>query len=358
MKRPMFRIVLSVLFALGMMFSVLYSVTKYTEWKRLSTEDSVTVSTPMTRVAADVKHSVYGIYNTTEKGAASGSGFVYKIDDEKGYLLTNAHVVEGAKELKVFFEVGAMVPAHLEGMDENFDLAVISVKRSDLPSDAKAIPMSEEELPLGADVLAMGTPLDMTFYNTTTVGVISGRSRVFVEQTVKDKALYYNDFLQVDAAINHGNSGGPLFNQKGEVIGINARGLSGDTDSPISNLAFSIPQYVIKSVLPYIEKGESKPILLLGIAPDGYYDNSYESLVQKENSAGNTIAHVQSGSPAERAGLKVGDIITSLNGSNDVKTPDIARTLMRSTKGDTLNMKVKRHGSDVDIKVVLDTEVR
>ncbi|MGL4662990.1 MAG: S1C family serine protease [Culicoidibacterales bacterium] len=358
MKKRIFRILFSVLLVVGMMSAVLYSVTKYVDWKKLTVQDSVTVNTPMTRVTAEVKNSVYGIYNVSDKGRASGSGFIYKIDGDKGYLLTNAHVVKDAKELHVFFETGAMIPAKLEGRDENFDLAVVSVNKADLQPGAKAIPLSEEMPELGADVLAMGTPLHMTFYNTTTVGVISGVSRVFIENTVRDKALHYNDFLQVDAAINHGNSGGPLFNQKGEVIGVNARGIAGDTESPVSNLSFSIPVYVIKSVLPYIEKGESKSILSLGIAIDGYYEESYGSLVEKKNDAGNTVSYVQVNSPAEKAGFAIGDIIVSLDGSQNIKTTDIAHKLINSKKGDILHFQVKRGGQTIPLDVNLNKEVK
>lgn len=341
-----------------MMSAVLYSVTKYVERKKITTQDAVTVSTPMTRVATEVQHSVYGIQNQSAKGVASGSGFLYKVDDKKGYLLTNAHVVEETQKLQVFFEAGAMISAQLEGKDENFDLAVVSVNKADLPSKAKAIALGEADVTLGEVVLAMGTPLSMTFYNTTTVGVVSGTSRVFVESTVDDKAVYYNDFIQVDAAINHGNSGGPLFNQKGEVVGVNARGIAGDTETPISNLAFSIPAYVIKAVLPYIEKGEKKPILYLGIATDGYYEGSYVSVVEKQNDGGNTVSYVQGGSPAANAGFVVGDIITELDGQTDVKTTTIARKMMEAEKGTVLNFKVKRGEKTLDIKVTLDKEVQ
>lgn len=352
------RMSISILFVLAVFAGVLYSVTKDVEWKQKNTQDSVTVNTPMTEVAANVKNSVYGIYNITEKGKYSGSGFVYKIDNDKAYLLTNAHVVEATKELRVFFEVGAMVKANLEGKDENFDLAVVSIQASDLPQGAKAISLSETIPALGDDVLAMGTPLDAAFYNTTTAGVISGTSRVFIEKTVKDGAVYFNDFLQLDAAINHGNSGGPLFNQKGEVIGVNARGIAGDTESPVANLAFSIPVYVIKAVLPHIEKGESKPILNLGLVIDGLYDESYGSIVQKENAAGNTVAFVASDSPAQKAGFATGDIITHIDGSSDVSTRAVAQKLLQSTKGTTIEFKVLRSGETKTLSVTLDTEVR
>lgn len=358
MKKRLLHIGFTVLFSLGMMSAVLYSVTKYVEKKKLTTQDSVTVSTPMTRIAKEAQHAVYGIQNQSDEGVASGSGFLYKVDDEKGYLLTNAHVVDKTKKLQVFFEVGAMIDAKLEGKDENFDLAVVSVNKSELPKEAKVLSLSNDNLTLGEDVLAMGTPLSTAFYNTTTVGVISGLSRVFIEKTVADKVIYYNDFLQVDAAINHGNSGGPLFNQKGEVIGVNSRGIAGDTETPVSNLAFSIPIYVIKAVLPYIEKGERKPILSLGLATDGYYEGSYESVVEKQNDGGNTVSYVESGSPAANAGFKVGDIITQFDGNADVKTTTIARKVLEARKGATLVFQVKRGSETLSMSVKLDKEVQ
>lgn len=352
------RILISILLAVVLGLAVFFSVSKDANWKLNNTKEAVSVSTPMTRIANDADKSVYGIYNKMESGGARGSAFIYKVDGDKAYLLTNAHVVEKTRELKVYFRNGSQIDAHLEGADTNFDLAVVSVKRSELPSEAKAIKLSDEEPTRGDDVIAMGTPIDPEFYNTTTRGVVSGVGRAFAKTSSKDKSVYFQDYIQVDAAINHGNSGGPLFNKKGEVIGINTLIRSGSVSSPVSNIALSIPTHIIKEVIPYIERNEVKPIPVLGILVDGIYTldgkSSVFNIVDKGEAPGNFILEVFPQSAAERAGLKKGDIITEIAGDKNVATTAITRKIMKAKKGETIEFKVSRNGNIQTLSATLD----
>lgn len=346
---------------IGVLFTVatLYGVTKNIEWKKATAGETVTVSTPSTRVAQNVEKSVYAILNERKDGKGSlGSGFLYKIDDEKAYFLTNAHVVYETKKLDIFFETGKPVEAQVVGKDVNYDIAVISILKTDLPLNSKVLPIAENDLVLGEEVVAMGTPLDLNFLNTTTYGVVSGESRVFIETSDRDSRIYYNDFVQIDAAINHGNSGGPLFNLKGEVVGINARGFTGNEKKPISNVGFSIPAYVIRDVLPYIEKGEEKPILSLGLFIDGMNDEFNFSISEKPNAAGNYVIGIERGAPADRAGFQVGDVIVEVDGKPNVTTKAISKKMFSMNKGETLAMKVIRNGEVKTLNVKLDETVK
>lgn len=356
------RIVLSVIVVACAGAATMYAVTKDVDWKRFNTSESVIVSTQGTRVAQSIEKSVYGILNKDTKGQmSSGSGFIYKIDGDTAYLLTNAHVVEDADELKVFFEAGALVDAKVVGEDKNFDVALVKMDKKYLPEGARALPLNEKGYKTGDEVLAMGTPLGAEFFNTTTLGVVSGESRIFVEKTEQDELTYYNEFIQVDAAINHGNSGGPLLNMSGEVVGINTRKLSGDVESPISNLGFAVPSHVVRSVIPYIQKGKEKPILEFGVALDGMNIHksieNVKSLYKKEDVAGNRISAIDKGSVAEKAGLQVGDIITEVDGSTDVRTSVFARKMLTLKQGDKMSLKVFRGGTVVPLNVTLEKEM-
>lgn len=352
------RIISTIIVAIFFIMATLYSVAKNVEWKKTSAGETVTVSTPSTRVAQNVEKSVYAIFNERNDGAgALGSGFLYKTDDENAYLLTNAHVVYKEAQLKVFFEAGKPVEAKVVGVDTNYDIAVVSIKKSNLPSNAKVLPIAQDDLELGEEVVAMGTPLDLNFLNTTTYGVVSGESRVFIETTKKDDRTYYNDFVQIDAAINHGNSGGPLFNLDGEIVGINARGFTGDSRKPISNVGFSIPAYVIRGVLPYIEKGETKPILSFGVIIDGIYSRA-NPITKKDSAAGNYVAAVEPKTPAERAGFQKEDIIIEVDGKSSVSTKLITKKLFSLKRGDSIEVKVLRKGAVVPIHVTFDETVK
>lgn len=339
--------------------ATMYSITKNIEWKKATAGETITVSTPSTRVAQKVNKSVYAIMNERRDGSgALGSGFVYKVDNDKAYLLTNAHVVAKVKNLKVFFETGKPVEADVVGADDNYDIAVVSIKKSELPKDAEVLPIAQDNLVLGDEVVAMGTPLGLEYFNTTTSGVVSGESRIFVEKTENDEKIFYNDFVQIDAAINHGNSGGPLFNLDGKVVGINARGFTGDEEEPISNVGFSIPAYVIRGVLPYIEKGEPKPILNLGLVIDGLYARSNSPIAIKPAAAGNFVVAVDKNAPAGRAGFEVGDIVVEVDGKQSGSTQTILKKLFSMNKGDSVSMKVNRKGEIKTLNVTLDEVVK
>lgn len=353
------RIISTITIVVIFLMATLYSVTKNIEWKKATAGETVTVSTPSTRVAQKVEKSVYAILNERKDGAgALGSGFLYKVDNDRAYLLTNAHVVSEVKNLKVFFETGKPIEAEVIGEDANYDIAVVAIKKSNLPSNANVLSIAQDDLELGEEVVAIGTPLDLGFFNTTTFGVVSGKSRIFIEQTDNDERVFYNDFIQIDAAINHGNSGGPLFNMDGEVVGINARGFTGNAKEPVSNVGFSIPAYVIRGVLPYVEKGESKPVLSFGLLIDGLYSRSNSPITIKPNDAGNYVVGVERGTPAERAGFQAEDVVIEVDGKTNASTQTIFKKMFSMKKGESVEMKVKRKGETKTLNVTLDEAVK
>ena len=190
----------------------------------------------------------------------SGSGFVYKKDDNSGYILTNYHVIDGCDEVYITNIKGETVEAKILGADEYTDIAVLKIDEEDVLQVAEF--GSSEETNLGDTVFTVGSPLGKDYMGSVTKGIISGKDRV-VTVSSSTNNQYVMEVLQVDAALNPGNSGGPLVNINGEVIGINSMKL---VESKIEGMGFAIPIELVKSISEKLEKGEKIERPLLGVS--------------------------------------------------------------------------------------------
>ena len=190
----------------------------------------------------------------------SGSGFVYKKDDNSGYILTNYHVIDGCDEVYITNIKGETVEAKILGADEYTDIAVLKIDEEDVLQVAEF--GSSEETNLGDTVFTVGSPLGKDYMGSVTKGIISGKNRV-VTVSSSTNNQYVMEVLQVDAALNPGNSGGPLVNINGEVIGINSMKL---VESKIEGMGFAIPIELVKSISEKLEKGEKIERPLLGVS--------------------------------------------------------------------------------------------
>lgn len=247
-----------------------------------------------------------------------GSGVIVSAD---GYILTNHHVVDGAEGIKVDLNDGRTLDAKVIGSDKPSDLAVLKVTGGNL----QALSLGDSDrVNVGDVVLAVGNPLGVG--QTVTMGIISAKGR----QTGLSNGSF-EDFLQTDAAINQGNSGGALVNASGELIGINSQILSPTGGSV--GLGFSIPSNMARSVMDQLTKTGRVRRGQLGIVVQKVSSDIASSLGLKE-ARGVIISQVQPGSAAERAGLKQGDIITALNGAV-VDTPNSFRNQVAGTAPDT-----------------------
>lgn len=266
-----------------------------------------------------------------------GSGVII---DPRGYILTNAHVVgEHPEELTAFFKDGRELDGKVLWQDSLLDLAVVKVEVTDLPAAELG---DSDSLIVGEISIAIGNPLGMRFERTVTQGIVSGLNRsIMVEQ-----GSVMEDLIQTDAAINPGNSGGPLINGRGQVIGINTVKASAE------GLGFAIPINITKPIIEkLIETGEFIPTYM-GITPLdremlGYYAINIE--IQK----GIYIYNIMKGAPAASAGLKAGDVITHINGT-EVNTLVKFKSLLYSLNpGDTINVKYVRENTEyiTDIKL-------
>jgi serine protease Do len=282
-------------------------------------------------------------FGPTGDQQVSGSGVIISKD---GYILTNNHVVEGTSKVVVILADGKQIPARTVGTDQYADLAVLKV---DNPVPDVAVLGNSDTLKPGETVIAIGSPLG-DFKNTVTVGVISATGR----SIDTGKGYSIEDLIQTDAAINSGNSGGPLVDLSGEVIAINTLVVrSGGLGSTIAEgLGFAIPSNTASAVAnQIIQKGFfARPYLGIQwqtISPD--IATTYNLPVQW----GAFISDIVAGSPAEKAGLQKGDIITKVGDVSIDETHSFINALFAYKPGDVVNLDVVRNGQHLQVQVTL-----
>ncbi|MBS6501910.1 S1C family serine protease [Clostridium tertium] len=266
-----------------------------------------------------------------------GSGFII---NEEGYILTNYHVIEGAKEVVVTLSDGRDVKAKVVNYDQNQDIAMLKLSDNNVKVPAVVQLGDSDALKPGEEVLAIGTPLSKDFNQTVTGGLVSA-----VNRTVETSTGVKLNLIQTDAAINPGNSGGPLINTKGEVVGINTLKMSGGAEG----IGFSIPINEVKDRIDAL----SKPILNLGVS---IREVDEKLAKQYDMQEGLYIVEVSEFSPAEKAGLKGGDIIVKFDGER-IKTFDELRAIRDTKKeGDIVKVEVVRNGENKTFDVQLEAK--
>ncbi|BCZ44374.1 type I deoxyribonuclease HsdR [Clostridium gelidum] len=309
-----------------------------------STSDAMSAADAFNKVAPAVV--IVSTKGTETNGFSSGevegmgSGFII---NEEGYILTNYHVISTAKEITVTLSDKTEVSATVVNYDSEKDIAMLKLKEGTKVPAIAELGDSDEVYP-GAEVIAIGTPLSKNFAQTLTKGVISGSNRTIEGQNGANVNL-----IQTDAAINPGNSGGPLVNAKGQVIGINSMKLGTQVlgETTIEGIGFAIPINEVKNKIDAL----SKPILNLGIQI-----RVIDSTMAKKNNLaeGIYIIAVDEFSPAEKAGLKMGDIIVKTDGKS-AKTLEELKAIKEGKKaGDTMNVEVVRNNKNVSVSVVLE----
>ncbi len=268
--------------------------------------------------------------------SALGSGFV--IDAENGYIITNNHVIKGAEDVRVTFTDETTVDATIIGTDEKTDIAVLQVDTKDLK--LTAVPFGNSDiLRVGDWTLAIGNPFGLG--GSVTAGIVSARARDI-------NSGPYDDYIQTDASINRGNSGGPLFNMRGEVIGINTAIFSPTGGSV--GIGFSIPSALAEPVIKQIIKFGRTRRGWLGVRIQTVTDEIAESL-GLDRAYGALIASVNDNGPAKEAGIEAGDIILSINGQEVEEMKMLPRIVAENEVGTQATVTYWRNEKEQTTKV-------
>ena len=271
---------------------------------------------------------------TTE---AQGSGFV--IDDE-GHIVTNAHVVDGATDISVLFDDGTRAAASLVGSNASSDLAVIKV-------DADAAGLTplrltdSDDVRVGDEVVAISSPFGLE--NTATAGIVSALDRTI--QSINGYTIA--GVIQTDASINHGSSGSPLLDDQGRVIGVNSQIEGGDVDGNVG-VGFAIPSTTVQKVVDQLVAGTAVAHPYLGVQLTTASATGATDAV-----AGGTVAAVTPGSPATKAGLAAGDVITAVDGTAATSADEVTAAIAAREPGQTVTLRVTRDGSSRTVSVTL-----
>jgi len=272
--------------------------------------------------------------NMPRKERSLGSGFIISAD---GYILTNNHVVDGADEIGVRLADGRTFTGEVKGLDSKLDLALIKID-----TGKEKLPVAQlgdsDILRVGEWVIAIGNPFGLE--QTVTVGIVSAKGRVI-------GAGPYDDFIQTDASINPGNSGGPLFNAKGEVIGINTAIVRGG-----QGIGFATPVNAAKNIIPQLRDKGKVTRGWLGVTVQDVSADLAKSFGLEE-AQGALVSEVVQDSPADKAGIKRGDIILSLNDNEINILNDLPRLVSNRTVGEKVEIVLFRNGKKVKVKAVL-----
>ena len=302
-------------------------------------------------VSAAVSNAVVSIAIATNNGNALGSGVIF---DKDGHIITNNHVVAGASQIQVTLADGRVYDAETTGTDPATDLAVIQLK--DAPDNLTVAQLGDsDKLATGQDVMAIGNPLGLS--STVTTGIISALNRPVVNSQNEDgsgDSAVYTNAIQIDAAINPGNSGGPLFDEKGRVIGITSsiatmgNSSSGEGGSGSIGIGFAIPVKLADKVAKQLIESGAATHAYLGVSLD-----TDGATADGEKRAGAKITSVEGGSPADKAGLKKGDVVIAIDGKTTSQGSALTGYVRQYSANDKVKLTVIRDSKKQDIEVTL-----
>lgn len=285
--------------------------------------------------------SVVSITCASSGGTSTGSGVIFS---EQGYIVTNQHVISGATGISVLLTDGRVLSAALVGQDSVSDLAVLQITADGLT----AVQFGDSEsLQVGDTVVAIGDPLGIKFRGTMTDGIISAINR---DVEVSGRTM---NLIQTNAALNSGNSGGPLINRYGQVIGINTMKIGTFADTAgVEGIGFAIPSATVKVVV--------EDLITYGYVPGrptlGLQTESFSRFYQHfyRLPGGLLVSQVDSGSAAEKAGIQEGDILLSIDGASVTGSDSLTSILSAHSVGDTITVTVYRNGETLSVQLILD----
>lgn len=289
--------------------------------------------------------------------AGTGSGAVYKVEDDTAYIFTNNHVIEGSDGIEVMLQDGQRVEAEVIGADVWTDLAVLAI-------DAEYVSVVAEfgdsdNLTVGEPAIAIGSPLGTEFASSVTSGIISGVGRTVPVDTNMDGEFDWEmTAIQTDAAINPGNSGGPLVNIAGQVVGINSMKISSGV---VEGMGFAIPSNDAVDIINELEEhGEVvRPVMGVGMVDLSMISHEQRvSMLElpEDVTTGVVVAEVQSGSPADEAGLEANDVVVSYNGEEVANGMELRQHIYDTEIGEEVEIEFYREGERQSTNLTMDAE--
>lgn len=338
----------------GIAFFAINSSPKTVE-KILENRNVTITDTGIAAAVDKIYDSVVLVKVSSGRTSGFGSGFVYKVDDKTAYIITNHHVIEDATKVTVeFMDSDKEYSATIVGSDEYADVAVIKI---DAPEGVKTVTIGNvDDLELGDTVFTVGTPVETTYKGTVTRGIVSGKQRLI---PIAVKSSYSYDYLmaaiQTDATINGGNSGGPLCNANGEVIGINTMKLA---SSQIEGMSFAISIDQVIEVIDDILKDGKVDRPYVGVS---IYELSTARYALRGNvnipddAEGIYVVEVEKNSPGEKAGIKSGDIITGIENDKVTSMAEFKYYLYKNKPKNKVKVTVLRDGKEKTLNVELGT---
>jgi len=275
-----------------------------------------------------------------------GTGFIVNKD---GYVVTNEHVVRAVVDLRVRLYDGRELPACVVGADAPTDIALLKV---DSAAPLPVLPLGDSDgVRVGDAVIAIGNPYG--FNHSVTAGIVSAKERVVDRSTLREARDQdiYSFFIQTDASINLGNSGGPLIDGSGGVIGVNAAFWAGHPLQPAQGIGFAIPINMAKALLPRLHEGGNTSRSYLGVDAQPI-DPALEAALKLPSSRGALIASIGKGSPAESAGLEPGDVVVSWNGTAVATSEDLKIDAQLTMPGTRVRVGLMREGRHIEREIV------
>ena len=358
-KKLGFALVILIAFALGVGLMYWYSMENPT----IVTKNRTISETKVTEEAMEdaikkIYDSVLCIEVLNQDGSvlSTGTGFVYGKDDKYGYVLTNAHVVSGATNIQGMLSNNSTTTLTLLGSDTYTDLAVLRMDIKDVLQVASI--GDSKNTAIGNTVFTVGSPMGATYAGTVTKGILSGKDRL-IETSASSNGLtsesYIVKVLQTDAAISPGNSGGPLVNLAGDVIGINSLKL---VDEQVEGMGFAIPIEDAMNYVDSLEKGKAiqRPVVGVQILDltNKYALYRYGINVDSSVKSGVILVKVNTGYPASNGGLKEGDIVTKIDGNDITTVSEFKYELYKHNIGDTIEVTYYRDGKENKTKLKLN----
>ena len=316
---------------------------KKVDGQTLMTPSEVYASTVNSVVSINCSAVSTNIFGQQTESASSGSGFIYTAD---GYIVTNQHVVANASSINVTLYNGDTYPATLVGSDSDYDVAVLKIDAKDLPAVTLG---SSTDVNVGDTVLAIGNPLgELTF--SMSQGIVS-----CVNRAINVEGTPFN-MIQVDASINPGNSGGPLMNLYGEVVGIVSAKYSSYADTTVEGLGFAIPINDVQSIITdIIENGSVGNKAYMAITA-GTMTQQMAAQYKINATEGVFVYSVEDGGAGDKAGLKLGDVITKLNDTQITSMEDLSAAKKGFKAGDTVTLTVLRDGKEITTQLTFDAQ--